>query len=74
MYGSSSSTRAVEGASLTGTRSGKETSKKRLDRAAAHGDPVALREFVKGMSKQEDGFIIVLDIDRGFSSKELDVV
>ena len=31
-------------------------------------------EFIKGMGKQDDGFIIVLDIDKVFSSDELSLV
>ena len=31
-------------------------------------------EFIKGMGRQRDRFIIILDIDRVFSSEELDLV
>jgi purine-binding chemotaxis protein CheW len=31
-------------------------------------------EFIKGMGKKNDGFIIILDIDRVFSAEELDLV
>jgi purine-binding chemotaxis protein CheW len=31
-------------------------------------------EFIKGMGKREDNFIIILDIDKVFSSEELEIV
>ena len=30
-------------------------------------------DFIKGMGKQDDEFIIILDIDRVFSSEDLDL-